>query len=358
MTRSRTPPSGLSRTEVENRQMKKAYILTLSCDDRPGLVAAVAGFLRDNGGNILEAQQFDDLDTKRFFMRIKFDLDAAPADQDALSGRFGELAASHNMAWSLRAIDQRKRVLLLVSRFDHCLGDLLYRYRIGELDMEIVGIVSNHPLDALNISMIDHIPFHHLPVYKNDKSKQEAQLRQLIEESGTDLVVLARYMQILSDEMSAYLAGRCINIHQLPARLQGRQALSPGLCEGREDHWRDRALRHRRPRRGADHRPGCRACQPQRQPRRSGAQGPRHRTPRARARGPLPSRGPGAAQWIAHDCVQGLDVSEQFRCSSLGKLNCSRDLRGGAELRSADTGDSDEPSVYGRRDNRAGARRT
>jgi formyltetrahydrofolate deformylase len=102
---------------------------------------------------------------------------------------------------------------LLVSRFDHCLGDLLYRYRIGELDMEIVGIVSNHPLDALNISMIDHIPFHHLPVDKNDKSKQEAQLRQLIEESRTDLVVLARYMQILSDEMSAYLAGRCINIH-------------------------------------------------------------------------------------------------------------------------------------------------
>ena len=193
--------------------MNKAYILTLSCDDRPGLVAAVAGFLRDNGGNILEAQQFDDLDTKRFFMRIKFDLDAAPADQEALSGRFSELAARHDMAWSLRAIDQRKRVLLLVSRFDHCLGDLLYRYRIGELDMEVVGIVSNHPLEALNISMIDHIPFHHLPVDKNDKGKQEAQLRQLIEESGTDLVVLARYMQILSDEMSAYLAGRCINIH-------------------------------------------------------------------------------------------------------------------------------------------------
>ena len=193
--------------------MNKAYILTLSCGDRPGLVAAVAGFLRDNGGNILEAQQFDDLDTKRFFMRIKFDLDAPPADQDALGSRFAELAAHHGMTWSLRATDQRKRVLLLVSRFDHCLGDLLYRYRIGELDMEVVGIVSNHPLDALNISMIDHIPFHHLPVDRNDKRKQEAQLRQLIEESGTDLVVLARYMQILSDEMSAYLAGRCINIH-------------------------------------------------------------------------------------------------------------------------------------------------
>jgi formyltetrahydrofolate deformylase len=193
--------------------MNKAYILTLSCDDRPGLVAAVAGFLRDNGGNILEAQQFDDLDTKRFFMRIKFDLDAAPADHDALGTRFGELAAHHGMTWSLRATDQRKRVLLLVSRFDHCLGDLLYRYRIGELDMDVVGIVSNHPLDALNIALIDHIPFHHLPVDRNDKSKQEAQLRQLIEQTRTDLVVLARYMQILSDEMSAYLAGRCINIH-------------------------------------------------------------------------------------------------------------------------------------------------
>ncbi|MDB5697423.1 MAG: purU, partial [Alphaproteobacteria bacterium] len=193
--------------------MNKAYILTLSCADRPGLVAAVAGFLSDNGGNILEAQQFDDLDTKRFFMRIKFDLEAAPADHGALRGRFGEVAGGYGMAWNLRAIDERKRVLLLVSRSDHCLGDLLYRYRIGELAMEVVGIVSNHPRGALNNAMIDHIPFHHLPVSKDNRREQEAQLRQLIEETGTDLVVLARYMQILSDEMSAYLAGRCINIH-------------------------------------------------------------------------------------------------------------------------------------------------
>ena len=107
----------------------------------------------------------------------------------------------------------RRKVLILVSRFDHCLGDLLYRMRIGELPMECVGIVSNHPSEALNLTLHHGLPYHHLPVGKDTKSAQEAQVRALIEETGAELIVLARYMQILSDEMSAYLSGRCINIH-------------------------------------------------------------------------------------------------------------------------------------------------
>jgi formyltetrahydrofolate deformylase len=104
-------------------------------------------------------------------------------------------------------------VLLLVSKFDHCLTDLIYRYRIGELPMDVVGIVSNHPREALNGALGEDIPFHHLPITKDTKPQQEAQIRAIVEETGAELVVLARYMQILSDEMSAFLSGRCINIH-------------------------------------------------------------------------------------------------------------------------------------------------
>ena len=192
--------------------MKDAHILTLSCADRPGLVAAVSGRLSESGGNILEAQQFDDLETGRFFMRIVFDL-GADSDLEAFRSHFEEVATRYRMEWQLRAARHRKKVLLLVSRFDHCLGDLLYRYRIGEMPMEVVGIVSNHPREALNVSMIGDLPFHHLPVTKETKAQQESQIKSIIDESGAELVVLARYMQILSNDMSGYLAGRCINIH-------------------------------------------------------------------------------------------------------------------------------------------------
>nr|WP_255682203.1 formyltetrahydrofolate deformylase [Luteimonas sp. BDR2-5] len=186
--------------------------MTLSCKDKPGLVSSVASLLFEHGGNILEAQQFDDLKTRTFFMRVVFDL-ADPAGADAIRAGFEAAVGARDMNWQLRPRDRRRKVLLLVSRFDHCLGDLLYRLRIGELSMDVVGIVSNHPREALNISLIGDIPFHHLPVTADTKAAQEARIRQLIEETGTELVVLARYMQILSDDFSRYLSGRCINIH-------------------------------------------------------------------------------------------------------------------------------------------------
>jgi formyltetrahydrofolate deformylase len=117
------------------------------------------------------------------------------------------------MLWSMRAVGARRRVLLMVSKFDHCLGDLLYRVRIGELNMEVVGIVCNHPRDALQVSMIGDIPFYHLPVTKETKPQQETAIKAIVDQSGAELVVLARYMQILSDDLASFLSGRCINIH-------------------------------------------------------------------------------------------------------------------------------------------------
>jgi formyltetrahydrofolate deformylase len=189
------------------------HILTLSCDDRPGLVAAVAGLLFENGGNILEAQQFDDVETGRFFMRVVFDLGATATGIESLRERFAVVADANAMKWHMRPASEHKRVLLLVSKFDHCLGDLLYRNRIGELNMDVVGIVSNHPKSALNLSLLGDIPYHHLPITKDTKPQQEAQIKQVVNETGAELIVLARYMQILSDDLSSFLSGRCINIH-------------------------------------------------------------------------------------------------------------------------------------------------
>jgi len=190
----------------------RGHVLTLSCEDRPGLVAAVAGTLARHGGNILEAQQFDDLLSGRFFMRVVFDLDGGQ-QLERLCAEFPGAVDARAMSWRIRPVGQRRRVLLMVSRFDHCLGDLLYRCRVGELDMEVVGIVSNHPRESLNISLIGAIPFHHLPVEPGRKAEQEARVMRLIADSGAELVVLARYMQILSDAFAAWLEGRCINIH-------------------------------------------------------------------------------------------------------------------------------------------------
>ncbi|HEX7759338.1 MAG TPA: formyltetrahydrofolate deformylase [Caulobacteraceae bacterium] len=193
--------------------MRDTYTLTLSCKDRPGLVATVTGVLFENGGNILEAQQFDDQETGRFFMRVVFDLIGDAAAGDRLRRRFQALADDLALAWRLRPLGQRQRVMLLVSKFDHCLGDLLYRTRIGELNMDVVGIISNHPREVLKVSMIGDIPYHRLPVTKETKPQQEAEIKRLIESSGAELIILARYMQILSDDLAGYLSGRCINIH-------------------------------------------------------------------------------------------------------------------------------------------------
>jgi formyltetrahydrofolate deformylase len=192
--------------------MATSHTLTLSCPDRPGLVANVGRFLADNGGNIMDAQQFNDRLSGRFFMRVVFEL-LNGTTPDALKSVFASFADESGMDWSLRGEDERRKVVLMVSKFDHCLGDLLYRHRIGELPMDVVAIICNHPRDALKISLIADIPFHHLPVTKDTKAQQEAQIKAIVTDTGAELVVLARYMQILSDDMTVFLSGRCINIH-------------------------------------------------------------------------------------------------------------------------------------------------
>ena len=193
--------------------MTDVCTLALSCEDRPGLVAKVASFLAARGGNILAAQQFDDRATNRFFMRVVFETTDEAIGVDRIRGEFVALGGELGMRWTMREARERQRVLLLVSKFDHCLGDLLYRRRIGELAMDVVGIVSNHPMAALQTTMIGDIPYHHLPVSSETKPFQEAQIKRIVATSGADLVVLARYMQILSDDLAGFLSGRCINIH-------------------------------------------------------------------------------------------------------------------------------------------------
>lgn len=186
-------------------------ILTLVCKDRPGLVADVAGLIFRTGGNIREASQFDDIETGLFFMRICFDADGAC--EGAFRAAFGQLAKADGMRWTLRRSEERRRVLILVSKSDHCLGDLLYRQRTGDLPMDVVGIVSNHPREQLDAAGAGDIPFHHLPVTSETRARQEAAIKSIVTDSDADLIVLARYMQILSDDLAAFLSGRCINIH-------------------------------------------------------------------------------------------------------------------------------------------------
>ncbi|MFK4654244.1 formyltetrahydrofolate deformylase [Bradyrhizobium japonicum] len=191
----------------------RSMILSFSCPDRPGIVSAVSSLLFDAGCNILDAQQFDDTETGHFFMRVVFDrLDQAKSEAE-VAASIGELAERLAMRFSLRPRFAKKRVMLLVSKLDHCLADLLYRWRIGELPMEVTAIVSNHSREHLASTDLSELPFHHLPVTKQTKMEQEARIWELVQETNTDLVVLARYMQILSDGFSAKLSGCCINIH-------------------------------------------------------------------------------------------------------------------------------------------------
>ena len=192
--------------------MSNIFTLRLQCADRPGLVARIAGFLAERGSNIIDAQQYDDWSNDRFFMRVAFDAGES-ASLEGLRSDLAPIAQELGMDWSIGDRARPKKVLLLVSKWDHCLADLLYRHRLGELSMDVVGIVSNHPREVLHTSMIDDSPFHYLPVDKANKAQQEAHIKQLVTESGAELVVLARYMQILSDDLAAFLEGRCINIH-------------------------------------------------------------------------------------------------------------------------------------------------
>lgn len=188
------------------------YVLTLSCPDRIGIVSAISGRLFMHGANIIESQQFGDPETGRFFMRTVFAHSRA-IDDERLQQDLGLVADHFGMDWKLRDLAERRRVMLLVSRFDHCLSDLLYRWRIGELPMDIAAVVANHPRESYRHLDLDGLPFHYLPVARDDKAQQEAALWSLIEQTGTELVVLARYMQVLSPALVAKLAGRCINIH-------------------------------------------------------------------------------------------------------------------------------------------------
>jgi formyltetrahydrofolate deformylase len=188
-------------------------VLTLSCANRPGIVARVSTALFEGGFNILDAQQFDDTETGNFFMRVVFDIAAGATDLPVFRERFAEVATPFAMNWSIRAGDERKKVLILVSRFDHCLVDLLYRWRNGELSMEIVGIGANYPRETYAHIDFADIPFHYLPVTRQTKLEQETQVWDLVRNSKAEVIVLARYMQILSDGLAAKLQGRCINIH-------------------------------------------------------------------------------------------------------------------------------------------------
>jgi len=189
------------------------YVLILSCPDRPGIVSAVSTFLAHNGQNILDAQQFDDVETKKFFMRVVFTAADLAVELSALQTGFAAIAERFGMEWQMRDRVAHRKVMLLVSKSDHCLVDILYRWRTGELPMIPTAIVSNHPREVYAGLDLGGIPFHHLPVTKETKREQEAQILDLVASTGTDLVVLARYMQILSDDLSAKLSGRCINIH-------------------------------------------------------------------------------------------------------------------------------------------------
>lgn len=191
---------------------KSQYVLTLSCLNRPGIVAAVSTYLFQHGGDIREAQQFDDSETGKFFARIAFDL-TGDTDFATLRAEFVPIAEGFNLTYRINDHTTPRRVLLLVSKFDHCLVDLLYRWRIGELAMTPTAIVSNHGPEHFAGMDLAGLPFHHLPITRDTKMEQEAQIWALVQETKSELVVLARYMQVLSDALTAKLLGRCINIH-------------------------------------------------------------------------------------------------------------------------------------------------
>lgn len=192
--------------------MSRSFVLLLSCPDRPGIVATVSTHLFEQGYNILDAQQFDDAGSGEFFMRVVFNVARDTAATDPATA-FKPIAETFGMNWSITDRAIRRKVMIWVSKFDHCLADLLYRWQIGELAMDVTGIVSNHPREAYAHLDFGGAPFFHCPVSKATKLEQEQQLWQLVRDTGTELVVLARYMQVLSDGLSTKLSGKCINIH-------------------------------------------------------------------------------------------------------------------------------------------------
>jgi formyltetrahydrofolate deformylase len=191
--------------------MTHDFILTLSCPDRTGIVYRVSGLLLEHQGNILDAQQFGDEETGRFFLRVHFAL-PANAVPDQLKQSFSELAGPLQMEWQLYDAKRKARLLILVSKQGHCLNDLLFRVHSKQLNADVVGVVSNHP-DYAAMAQAYGVPFHYLPVTPQTKATQEAQILAIAEREEIDLLVLARYMQILSPELCKALQGRAINIH-------------------------------------------------------------------------------------------------------------------------------------------------
>ncbi|MEV7069424.1 formyltetrahydrofolate deformylase [Streptomyces sp. NPDC093990] len=190
----------------------REFVLTLFCPDRSGLVHAVTGFLVRHSGNIQESQQFDDRLQDRFFMRVHFDVSDPGTGLEELRSGFAPVAEAYRITWQLRNATTPTRTLIMVSKYGHCLNDLLFRQRTGALGIEVPAIVSNHR-DFAPLAESYGIPFHHVPVTPETKADAEARLLDLVDRLDIDLVVLARYMQILSNDLCKQLEGRAINIH-------------------------------------------------------------------------------------------------------------------------------------------------
>jgi len=187
-------------------------VLTLSCPDRPGIVHAVSGVLAGLGGNITESQQFGSPVTGRFYMRVQVALPAADDGAAALEAALAPVADEFDLTWELDRVGRAVPTVIMVSKEAHCLNDLLFRQRAGGLPVDVVAVVGNHP-DLAELATFYGVPFHHVPVTRETKADAEAELLRIVESTGAELVVLARYMQILSDELCARLAGHVINIH-------------------------------------------------------------------------------------------------------------------------------------------------
>jgi formyltetrahydrofolate deformylase len=204
------PAADLDSSSFHQVFMSQAYILTLSCPDRLGLVHAVSGFLLERGGNIEEAAQYNDHATGLFFMRVQFSCDQVTYED--LQVQLKLFAGPFSMSWTLNPADQAMRTVIFVSKEGHCLNDLLFRWKIGLLPVDIRAIVSNHR-DFYQLAASYNVPFHHIPVTAATKPQAEAKQYEVVQAEGAELVVLARYMQVLSDDLCRKLSGKAINIH-------------------------------------------------------------------------------------------------------------------------------------------------
>src|SRR3954453_10659526 len=245
------------------------YVLTIVCPDRAGIVHAVSGLLVEQGGNILESQQFDDLAEDRFFMRVKFAVEGT-ATLESLRTAFTPVAERWGMAWELWEASAPYRTLIMVSKFSHCLNDLLFRWSNGSLQIDVVAVVSNHP-DCESLTKSYGVPYHHVPVLPGAKEEAEATMLSLVDSLDVDLVVLARRgfcgaRALYAGALRRHLpeAGGPCDQHPplVPAELQGRSPVPPGIRPRRQAGGRNGALCHGRPRRGADHRAGRDAGRP------------------------------------------------------------------------------------------------